>query len=183
MTGQPSIPVAEQVELIAPSLAYEADFLAMAREYQHAGTEGEKAFYAEAVRDLAAHVRTLNERAEGRSLLERQVPYHSYWLVRGGGTILANSTLRHWLTPALLIEGGHIGYGVRPSERRKGYGRLVCALTLDKARQIGLKRVLITCDADNVASARIIQANGGRFEGESPSPRSGRLVSRYWIEL
>jgi predicted acetyltransferase len=147
------------------------------------GDDREKALMEEAARDVPAFIRTLAERAEGRSLLEGQVPYHSYWLLREGRTIVATSTLRHRLTPELLIEGGHIGYGTRPSQRRQGHGRAVCALTLRKARERGLARVLITCNTENTASARIILACGGRFEGESPSPRTGKPVSRYWIEL
>ena len=183
MTGLPAPPSPERLELIVPSLAHEADYLAMAREYETEGTEGEKAFFAQAARDLAVHVRVLRERAEGRSLAEGQVPYHSYWLVRDGRTIVANSTLRHFLTPPLLVEGGHIGYGVRPSERRKGYGKAVCARTLDKAREMGIRRVLITCNTENAASARIIEACGGRFDGQRPSPRTGKPVSRYWVDL
>jgi predicted acetyltransferase len=91
--------------------------------------------------------------------------------------------LRHRLTDPLRKEGGHIGYNIRPSERRKGYGTKILELALDKAREIGLKRVLVTCDTDNVASGKIIRKNGGVFEGESISDRSGKPVSRYWIEL
>ena len=178
-----SIAGRDHLELEAPSLLYRDDFLAMAREYQIEGNEGERKFFAEAVADLPSHVRDLEARASGLRLLEGQVPYHSYWLIRDGRTIVATSTLRRWLTPALLAEGGHIGYGTRPSERRKGYGRLVCSLTLQKACEIGLRRVLITCNTENVASASIILACGGRFDGESPSPRTGKPVSRYWIEL
>jgi predicted acetyltransferase len=183
MTGQDPATSGSNLELVGPSLDYREDFLAMAEEYLSEGTEGEKALFAEAVRDLPAHIQTLRDRARWRSLLEGQVPYNTYWLVRGGRTIVATSTLRHYLTPQLMIEGGHIGYGTRPSERRKGYGRLICELTLQQARQRNLRRVLITCNAENVASARIILACGGRLEGESPSPRTGKPVSRYWIEL
>jgi predicted acetyltransferase len=169
--------------LEAPSIRYRQDFLAMAREYLVHGNEGERALYEEAIHDVAAHIRLLEDRARGRCLLEGQVPYRSFWLIRDGRTIVATSTLRRWLTPQLLIEGGNIGYGTRPSERGKGYGRAVCALTLREARDTGMKRVLITCNTENVASATIILACGGRFEGESPSPRTGKPVSRYWIEL
>jgi predicted acetyltransferase len=183
MTDQATTPVPPGLELAVPSLAYREDFLALAREYQAYGTEGERKFFAEAAADLSSHIRDLVARASGMRLLEGQVPYRSYWLIRNGQTLVATSTLRRWLTPALLVEGGHIGYGTRPSERCKGYGRIICTLTLQKAREMGLRRVLITCNTENVASSRIILACGGRFEGESASPRSGKPVSRYWIEL
>ena len=76
------------------------------------------------------------------------------------------SRLRPRLTPALEIQGGHIGYNVPPSVRRKGYGTQLLRLTLPKARAAGLSRVLLTVDSSNVASIRIIERNGGRVESE-----------------
>jgi predicted acetyltransferase len=93
------------------------------------------------------------------------------------------SRLRHALTPALEDIGGHIGYDIRPTERRKGYGTRLLALMLHKAKALGLARVFLTCDTENVASAKIIEKNGGVLASQSVSPRAGVLVSRYWIEL
>ncbi len=87
------------------------------------------------------------------------------------------------LTPALGREGGHIGYIIRPSERRKGYGTKILALTLMKAREKGYLRVMVTCDRDNVASAKIIEKNCGRYDGETISERTNKSVSHYWINL
>lgn len=171
------------LDLIAPTLDLREDFVAMAREYMRLGNDREQALFRQAMADVPAYLRLLEERAAGRMLLDGQVPYHTYWLVRDGRTIVASSTLRHYLTPALRIEGGHIGYGTRPGERRKGYGRLICERTLQKARQRGLSRVLLTCNTENTASMRIIQSCGGQLEGESLSPRTGKPVSRFWIDL
>ena len=106
-----------------------------------------------------------------------------FWLVRGGTAIVGTSQLRHTLTPDLEHEGGHIGYNIRPSQRRKGYGTRLLGLLLGKARGLGLQRVLLTCDTDNVASARIIEKNGGRLDSDGISGKSGKPISRYWIEL
>jgi predicted acetyltransferase len=97
--------------------------------------------------------------------------------------ILGRISVRHRLNANLEIEGGHIGYDVRPSERRKGYGTLMLKLALEEARKIGLKRVMITCDTDNIASAKIIEKNGGIFERHDISPMSGKQLNQYWIEL
>jgi predicted acetyltransferase len=85
------------------------------------------------------------------------------------------------LTPYLAEEGGHIGYDVRPSERRKGYGTHLLRLTLAEARRIGLTRVLVTADEANVPSWRIIEKNGGEYE---PEVVRGKLAAlrRYWID-
>lgn len=171
------------LKLIEPCPELEAEFRALAAEYLAWGTLGEQVRYQEALADFGAYLRRVGHCARGLDLPPGQVPYSSYWLVRDGTTILAGSTLRHWLTDALKVEGGHIGYGVRPSQRGQGYGRLICALTLEEAGRLGLRRVLVTCDTDNVPSARVILANGGVLEGESRSPRTGKMVCRYWIDL
>lgn len=91
--------------------------------------------------------------------------------------------LRHRLNEFLAEYGGHIGYSVHPDERRKGYATRMLALALSEARKRGLRRVLITCDEDNVASARTIQANGGVFERNTCLEEEKQTVSRYWIDL
>ena len=89
--------------------------------------------------------------------------------------------IRHYLTDALLYTGGHIGDGVRPSERRKGYATAMIALALDECRKLGLDRVLMTCDKTNVGSAKSIIKNGGVLEIEVLD--DGVLEQRYWIDL
>ena len=93
------------------------------------------------------------------------------------------SRLRHGLVPHLKKEGGHIGYHIRPSERNQGYGTRILGLTLDKARELGLSEVRVTCDQDNIASVRVIEKNGGRKTGEAISERTGNRVNQYWITL
>ena len=132
--------------------------------------------------DFEAFVGRLRDAVEGKGLPVGYVPGSTYWLVRDGRTILATSNLRHRLTPLLREEGGHVGYSVRPSERRKGYGTLILRLTLAKARTLGLTRLLVTCDHDNAASADVILNNGGVFE-EEVALAKGTIKRRYWIDL
>lgn len=88
--------------------------------------------------------------------------------------------IRHRLNEGLLRTGGHIGDGIRPSERGRGYGTRMIALALDECDRLGIRRVLMCCDRDNRASARTIQKNGGVLENEVED--GGRWVQRYWIE-
>jgi len=90
--------------------------------------------------------------------------------------------IRHSLNDALLIRGGHIGYGVRPSERKKGYASKMLALALDECRRLGIAKALLTCDKDNIASARVIQKNGGVLENEFTDD-AGEITQRYWIDV
>ncbi len=100
---------------------------------------------------------------------------------KSDGRIVGMIDLRHRLNDFLAEYGGHIGYSVRPDERRKGYAKAMLALALKEARGRGIRRVLITCDDDNVGSARTIEANGGKFE--RLACLEGETLRHYWIEL
>ncbi len=91
-------------------------------------------------------------------------------------------TIRHYLNDFLLKEGGHIGYGIRPSERRKGYAKLMLKLALKECKKLGLNKVLIVCDKDNIGSSKTIINNGGILENEIGG-YNGELISRYWIDI
>ncbi|MCL2000568.1 MAG: GNAT family N-acetyltransferase [Planctomycetes bacterium] len=98
------------------------------------------------------------------------------------GRLVGVVNIRHTLNDFLRREGGHIGYGVRPGERRKGYAARILALALDKCRGLGLRHVLLTCDPANTASLLVIQKNGGVMEDEVAG--AGNLQKqRYWIAL
>lgn len=88
--------------------------------------------------------------------------------------------IRHYLNDDLLFHGGHIGDGVRPSERRKGIATKMIGLALEKCKEIGVDRVLMTCDKTNIGSAKSIINNGGVLENEVDD--DGVIVQRYWIE-
>lgn len=90
--------------------------------------------------------------------------------------------IRHYLTPSLLFTGGHIGDGIRPSERRKGYATAMIGLALDECRTLGIPWVLMTCDKANIGSAKSIIRNGGVLENEVIN-EEGVLEQRYWINL
>jgi predicted acetyltransferase len=96
--------------------------------------------------------------------------------------IIGTIAIRDYLNESLLFSGGHIGYGVRPSERRKGYGAKMLALALEKCREQGKDKVLITCDKNNIASAKTVLRNGGTLENEV-TDEDGSIVQRYWITL
>jgi len=110
------------------------------------------------------------------------VPSDTFFLVNEYNKILGAISIRHYLNEQLLKTGGHIGYGIRPTERRKGYATVMLRMALEKCREMNIKRVLITCDKDNIASAKTIIANGGIFENEL-SEDDGTIIQRYWIEI
>ena len=95
--------------------------------------------------------------------------------------IVGAVNIRHYLNESLLLNGGHIGDGVRPSERRKGIATKMIALALEECKKLGIKRVLMVCDKENIASAKSIMNNGGILENEIVV--NGVIEQRYWIEL
>lgn len=108
------------------------------------------------------------------------VPHSTFWLVEGA-QVVGVSNLRHRLTDALRVEGGHIGYGIRPTARGRGLGREILRLTLAEARRRGIESVLLTCAKANAASAAVIAANGGRLASEAFIASRGEVVQRWWI--
>ena len=133
--------------------------------------------------DFDALLKRLRDYKAGIGIDEGFVAHSSYWLVRDGKHILGVSNLRHELTARLRREGGNIGYGVRPSERRKGSATRLLAETLKVARSMGLDRALITCAKTNAGSVGTILRNGGIFASEEFLPDYGQIVQRYWIQL
>ena len=112
-----------------------------------------------------------------------RVKHSDFWLT-DGKKFLGALSLRHTLGNENLKKyGGHIGYMVRKSERRKGYGALMLQLALPHAKALGLEKVLVTCSDDNTGSARIIEKAGGVLEGKVFEPGADIPKRRYWISL
>ncbi len=167
------------MRLVEPTPDLESGFREMAAEWREAGVDK----FADATGDFAAYVEALQRQKDPHGLPPTRVPGSTFWLVTDEDRIVGTSRLRHWLVPHLEVEGGHIGYDVRPSERGQGYGTALLALTLDRARDLGLEEVLVTCDSDNVASVRVIEKNRGRKIDQVVPDDSGKLVNRYRIVL
>lgn len=110
------------------------------------------------------------------------LPFEDFWLMEDD-TWIGLLTLRSHINEQFLHSGGHIGYVVRPTRRRSGYGTALLSLGLDKARERGLDRVLLTCNETNTASRKIIEANGGRFENAVDVEGQADKKLRFWIDL
>lgn len=109
------------------------------------------------------------------------VPAHMFWLV-DDDEYIGRVSIRPQLTGWMERYGGHIGFEIRHSRRRRGYGTTALRLALDVASTLDLRRVLVTCDADNIGSRKIIERNGAEFESEVVDPSTGTAMRRYWID-
>jgi len=170
------------MELVRPSAKYKRSFLEALPEYdvkdpsqRYARLDGE------AMGDFDHFVREETEKSEGKHLPEGFVPETVWWLV-DQGEYIGRVSIRHELTPYLLKVGGHIGYDIRPSKRGQGYGSMILQLALPKAKELGIDKVLVTCDETNKPSRKIIEKAGGVLEDKQPT-ESGVAKLRYWIAL
>ena len=123
------------------------------------------------------------EHLEVKDAEEGLVPDSVFFLLdEDRDRLLGAVNIRHYLNEHLLKEGGHIGDGIRPSERRKGYATEMVRLALLECKKLGIDRVLMTCDKDNIGSAKSILKNGGVLENEFLN-EDGEIEQRYWIYL
>lgn len=173
------------LELITPTCNLHSEFLDMLAEYQQVGESRmfDQNNLTLIQENFSSYIQHLENNSKGINLKPSFVPATNFWLVINRKVILGESQLRHWLVPNLEHRGGHVGYMIRPSQRNKGYGTKILAMTLTKARNMGLKRVLLTCNQDNLASARVIQKNQGKLTSEGFLENSDKVISRYWIDL
>lgn len=123
------------------------------------------------------------EHLEVKTPTDGKVPDSVFFLLdEDRNKLLGAVNIRHYLNEALLKEGGHIGDGIRPSERRKGYATEMIRLALIECRKLGIDRVLMTCEKDNIGSAKSILKNGGVLENEFVNSE-GCVEQRYWIKV
>lgn len=126
------------------------------------------------------YVQTLNDRRCGRSVVEGWVP-STFLFAVVSDELVGRVSIRHELNEYLATIGGHIGYGVLPQFRRRGYATDILRQSLVIARSLGIDSVLVTCDDDNIASAKTIERCGGVFESTIVATDDGVTKRRYWI--
>ncbi|MBU0766936.1 GNAT family N-acetyltransferase [Patescibacteria group bacterium] len=129
---------------------------------------------------LKDYIQIRKDHSQGLNLRKDWVPASTFWLI-DNNQFIGEVTIRHELTEYLRNVGGHIGYWIRPSERKKGYGTVILKLALEKAKEIGLKKILVTCDETNIGSKKIIEANGGALDSTRKMGDSNPDKILYWI--
>ncbi len=149
------------------------------QEINHTNNHSPWAIFKNDYHDFDYYLEHLEQKTE----TENRVPDSVFFLLdEERDRLLGAVNIRHYLNASLLRSGGHIGDGVRPSERRKGCATEMIRLALIECRKLGIDRVLMTCEKDNVASAKTIVRNGGVLENEFVNSE-GQVEQRYWIAL
>ncbi|WP_127532154.1 GNAT family N-acetyltransferase [Paenibacillus kobensis] len=171
----------ENVRLVKPAVDLQNEYMDFYQEWKDSGEDMVPWVISQDPSDFPAMVQFLFNNEKEENLPEGWVPDSTYWLVEGSGKVVGAVNIRHRLTEKLLNSGGHIGYGIRPSARRKGYATKLLAQALDITKQLGITKVLVVCDESNTASARTIVLNGG-IQDASFTEESGNVINRFWIE-
>jgi predicted acetyltransferase len=167
--------------LVRPSTQHEHSHASFIAEVLDFGEELVPWVLADVGDNFEEYVARLEQQSRSVNLPPGFVPSSTFWLLDMADEIVAVSNLRHALTESLLSFGGHVGFGVRPSARRRGYGTEALRQTLFEARKLKIEDVLVTCDKGNIGSAKAILANGGEFAGEGYIEAHSSVVQRYWI--
>ncbi len=171
------------LELVKGSMKYKAQIIEMVEEWtayndSHDANTSPWSIFKNDVHEFDFYLEHL-ELSEAKDGL---VPDSTYFcLDRDRDRMVGAVNIRHYLNDYLLAYGGHIGDGIRPSERKKGYGTEMMGLALKECLKLGIKKVLVVCSRNNIGSAKTIIKNGGILENQVET--EGDLMQRYWIEL
>lgn len=170
------------LKLVEPTLAYKQAYIDMIEEWRSTGERMVPFVLRFDYTDFNGLLEELDNLKQGFGQKENTVPSSTYWLIDNvEGKAIGAVNIRHYLNEQLLNVGGHIGYGIRPSMRRKGYATELLKQALGIASKMQISKALVTCGKDNIGSAKTIINNGGILDSEAVI--DGTKIQRYWIEI
>jgi len=172
----------DRLKLILPTKEYEKQVLDYKNEFE---INGEKIHGTAGLKNFNSFdewFSAIITNSKEETVRDGLVPSTTYLAVTlDDNKVVGMTNIRHYLNNEFLQFGGHIGYSVRRSQRRKGYGKEMLSLALEKCKERSIKKVLITCYKENIASAKTIISNGGILENEVFSGE--KVLQRYWISI
>jgi predicted acetyltransferase len=173
-----------ELKLVVPSKEYDQKAFDYIKEFKEYNSEINGTGGLDRYDNYEEWLAKLQRDLDINNIPEGKVPANTYFCIRlSDNRVVGMINIRHKLNDFLLNEAGHIGYSIRPTERKKGYGTLMLKLGLEKSRELKLDKVLITCDKVNIGSAKVIQNNNGILENEVYSEVFAEVIQRYWITL
>lgn len=166
--------------LAKPSVKYKESFLDFVSDVKDTGYES-YSLYTKAEENFDEFLMQLKDSQEGNNLPDGYVPCSSFWLIDEKDEVVGVIRIRHIVNSDFLQMIGHIGYEIKSTHRKMGYGTNLLEFGLIEAKKIGLDVVLITCDNDNLASLRIIDKFNGEYKTSFIDPDTGKTVNQYEV--
>ena len=172
----------EKIILVKPDLSYADEIIKYKEESLKESPIINGSAGLDRLSSIEDWLEELNKRSCEDTVPKGLVPSSTYLGVREKDNyIVGMIDIRHYLNDFLKQFGGNIGYSVRKSERNKGYAKQMLKLALEKCKDLKMKKVLITCDKDNIASEKVILSAGAKFEDIRSA--DGENKKRFWIDL
>lgn len=173
-----------EIRLVLPTIEYAHEIIAYKKEFIDCGSSMDGCGALRRTEDPKIFIEECEKYTKDETVPEGKVPATIFFCVRESDNRLVGMIqVRHRFNEYLEKYAGHIGYSVRPSERRKGYAKRMLALTLPFCKELGINRVLISCIDGNIASEKTILANGGKYESTVYESGEDIYLKRFWIEL
>ena len=174
----------EEFILSRPTSEHASQIVEYRQEFLDAGDSMDGCGTLRRIEDPEEYIKTCVAYEDPQTVPSHLVPATQFFLIRkSDNKLIGMIQVRHCFNDYLEKYGGHIGYSVRPSERRKGYAKKMLKMALPFCREIGLGRVMITCVDGNIGSEKTILANGGVYEYTIHEPDRGKDLKRFWITL
>ena len=174
----------DELILIRPTIEYASQIIEYRQEFLDAGDSMDGCGPLRRLEDPEEYIKTCAEYEDSQTVPTHLVPATQFIFVRkSDNKLMGMIQVRHCFNDYLEKYAGHIGYSVRPSERRKGYAKEMLRMTLPFCREIGLDKVLISCIDGNIGSEKTILANGGIYESTVYEPKGNKYLKRFWITL
>ena len=169
--------------LVKPDLIYFEQYREMYKEWEDEEHINPWFFKTkcETLEDFADFIQRIDDFEHGNAD-KQYASQTAYFVIDENDRLIGGASLRHYLTVDGYKRGGHIGYGVRPSERRKGYATEILKLTLKESKMLRLYKVLLTALESNTGSNKVIRNCGGILENQI-TDADGDLINRYWIHI
>ena len=174
----------ENLKLIIPTMEYEKEIQDYRQEFLTHGGDMDGCLSLRRMNNISEWIKQVEDFSSPDSCPKEYVPQTQFICVReSDNKVVGVSQIRHYFNEFLEKYGGHIGYSVCHSERKKGYATQMLKMILPTCRELGLGKILITCLQENEASRRVIENNGGVFESTVYEPDEAVYLERYWINL
>ncbi len=174
----------EEFILTRPTSEYASQIVEYRQEFLDAGDSMDGCGPLRRFENPEEYIQVCRDYEDPEKVPSHLVPATQFFFIRKSDNRLVGMIqVRQRFNDFLEKYAGHIGYSVRPSERRKGYAKMMLKMTLPFCRAIGIDNVLIACIDGNIGSEKTILANGGVYESTVHEPKSGRDLKRFWITL